>query len=54
MLISTRYYFEPFNLFLTNAPRTDKTDSWFLLAKYLKNACGRVTFSVKMQIMKIY
>ena len=27
-----------------------KPGSWFLLAKYLKNTCGRVTFYVKMQV----
>ena len=29
---------------LTNVPFTDKPGSWFLLAKCLKNTCGRVTF----------
>ena len=33
-----------FNPFSTNVPLTDKPDSWFLLAKCLKNTCGRVTF----------
>ena len=28
----------------------DKPGSWLLLAKCLKNTCGRVTFQVKMQI----
>ena len=32
------------NPFLTNVTLTDKPGSWFLLAKYLKNICGRVTF----------
>ena len=32
------------NPFSTNAPLTDKPGTWFLLAKCLKNACGRVTF----------
>ena len=32
------------NLFSTNVPLTDKPGSWFLLAKCLKNTCGRVTF----------
>ena len=31
-------------LFSTNVPLTDKPGSWFLLAKCLKNNCGRVTF----------
>ena len=35
------YFFNPF---LTNVPLTDKPGSWFLLAKCLKNTCGRVTF----------
>ena len=30
--------------FLTNVPLTGKPGSWFLLAKCLKNTCGRVTF----------
>ena len=30
--------------FSTNVPFTDKLGSWFLLAKCLKNTCGRVTF----------
>ena len=33
-----------FNPFSTNVPLTDKPGSWFLLAKCLKNTCGRVTF----------
>ena len=32
------------NTFSTNAPLMDKPGSGFLLAKCLKNACGRVTF----------
>ena len=32
------------NLFSTNVPHMDKPDSLFLLAKCLKNTCGRVTF----------
>ena len=32
------------NPFPTNDPLMDKTGSWFLLAKGLKNTCGRVTF----------
>ena len=39
-----------FNPFLTNVPLMDKPGSWFLLAKCLKNTCGRVTFQVKMQV----
>ena len=38
------------NPFSTNVPFMQKTGSWFLLAKCLKNTCGRVTFSVKMQV----
>ena len=30
-------YFNPFS---TNISLTDKADSWFLLAKCLKNTCG--------------
>ena len=30
--------------FSTNAPLIEKPGSWFLLAKCLKNTCGRVTF----------
>ena len=30
--------------FSTNVSLMDKPGSWFLLAKYLKNTCGRVTF----------
>ena len=33
-----------FNPFSTNVPLMQKPGSWFLLAKYLKNTCGRVTF----------
>ena len=33
-----------FNTFWTNFPLTDKSGSWFLLAKCLKKTCGRVTF----------
>ena len=32
------------NPFSTNVPIMDKPGSWFLLAKYLKNTCERVTF----------
>ena len=32
------------NPFSTNVPLTDKPGSWFLLARCLKNTCGRVTF----------
>ena len=31
-------------IFSTNVPIMDKSGSWFLLAKCLKNTCGRVTF----------
>ena len=33
--------FKPFS---ASVPLVDKRGSWFLLAKCLKNACGRVTF----------
>ena len=33
-----------FNSFLANVPFTDKPGSLLLLAKCLKNTCGRVTF----------
>ena len=39
------------NPFSTNVPLTCKPGSCFLLAKCLKNTCGRVTFSVKMQVI---
>ena len=29
--------------FLTNVPIMDNPASWFLVAKYLKNTCGRVS-----------
>ena len=38
------------NLFSPNVPFMDKPGSLFLLAKCLKNTCGRVTFLVKMQV----
>ena len=47
--LSFRY--DPFS---TNVPLTDKPGSWFLLAKLLKNTCGRVTFQVKMQVNKVH
>ena len=31
--------------------RKTKPSNWFLLAKYLKNTCGRVTFQVKIQVI---
>ena len=37
-----------FNPFSNNVPLTDKPGSKFLLAKCLKNTCGRVSFQVKM------
>ena len=37
-------FFETGHLFSTNVPLMDKPGSWFLLAKWLKNTCGRVTF----------
>ena len=33
-----------FNPFQANVPIMEKTGSWFLLAKCVKNTCGRVTF----------
>ena len=37
-----KYYFlSLFNPFLTNVPLMQKPGSWFLLAKCLKNTCGR-------------
>ena len=42
-----RKYVNPFS---TNVPITGKPGSLFLLAKCLKNTCGRVTFLVKMQV----
>ena len=32
------------NTFSTNIPSMQKPGCWFLLAKCLKNTCGRVTF----------
>ena len=32
------------NPFLTKVPLMQKPGNWFLLAKCLKNTCGRVTF----------
>ena len=37
-------FLDKFNPFSTNVPIMDKPSSWFLLAKCLKNTCGRVTF----------
>ena len=37
-------YKEILTHFRLNVPLMDKPGSWFLLAKYLKNTCGRVTF----------
>ena len=38
------YFANLFNPFSTNVRLMDKPGSWFLLAKYLKNTCGGVTF----------
>ena len=46
--ISSRNNYTRINSFLTNVPLMDKPDSWFLLAKCLKNTSGRVAFEVKM------
>ena len=32
------------NPFPANVPIMEKPGSWFLLAKFVKNACGRETF----------
>ena len=32
----------------------DKPGSWFLLAKYLKNTCGRVTFLNNDQVIDLH
>ena len=42
------------NPFSTNVTLMDKPRSWFLLTKCLKNTCGRVTFSVKMQVFDLH
>ena len=42
------------NPFSTNVLFMDKPSSWFLLAKCLRNTCGRMTFSVKMQVINLY
>ena len=39
-----------FNPFSTNVPFMDKPGSWFLLAKCLKNTCGRVTFKQRCDL----
>ena len=36
--------YKDLNSFSTSAPLMRKPDSWFLLARCLKNTCGRVTF----------
>ena len=38
------------NPFSTNVPFMDKPGSWFLLAKCLKNTCGRLTFFTLPQV----
>ena len=43
-LAGTDNYTNHLNTFLTNVPLMDKPGIWFLLAKCLKNTCGRVTF----------
>ena len=43
-----------FNLFSPNIPFIDKPGSWFLLAKRVKNTCGRVTFLVKVQVTDLH
>ena len=43
-----------FRPFSTNVPLMDKPGSWFLLAQCLKNTCGRVAFSVKMQVNDLH
>ena len=43
-VIQIQVFFGFFNPFSTNVLIMDKPGSWFLLAKYLKNTCGRVTF----------
>ena len=39
-----------FNPLPDNVALMKKPGGWFLLAKYAKNRCGRVTFNVKMQV----
>ena len=41
---------EIINPFSTDVQLMKKPGSWFVLAKCLKNTCGRVTFYVKMQV----
>ena len=38
------------NPFSINVPFMQKPCSWFLIAKRLKNFCGRVTFYIKMHV----
>ena len=44
ILASTFIFCLKLNPFLTSFPFMDKPGCWFLLAKCLKNTCGRVTF----------
>ena len=40
------------NPFQANVPSMEKPGGWSLLAKCVKNTYGRVTFYVKMQVVK--
>ena len=40
-----------FNSFQGNASLMEKPGAWFLLAKCVKSTNGRVTFSVKIQVI---
>ena len=44
-MVKPKTYNYQVNPFPANAPLMEKPGGWFLLAKYVKNTCGRVTFS---------
>ena len=44
ILVKAKMYRGYLNPFPANVPIMEKTGSWFLLAKCVKNICGRVTF----------
>ena len=43
LIFSERYFETDMNPFPANIPFIDQSGSWFLLAKCVKNTCGRVT-----------
>ena len=54
ILIEVNLYKSLLNPFSTNVPLMQKPGSWFLVAKCLKNTCGRLTFWVKMQVVGLH